>query len=570
MKLRLRSILVVTFLLLISVGKSYADNSRWQFNLKAKPFVGELQLKSSTSNGGGIRIEVDGSESIPGRKVERTFYGASMSPTDQLPSKLLMQEMPLAFLRIGSSELSRYDFKSTLVLRRFFSPIDAELARSKYYASMDMVSMVKIIRSLNATPMLQMNLLGVKPSYGDNNKPQIISVDSAEEAYDQLYYLNKDHKLDVRYFVIDNEPTIWNGTHFDLIKEPVSADEYITRFVRLVLRVRAASEEIHGDAHYVKIIAPEESQSWGRFQTWSPNDCAVQISGGPIVCRYGDDPSMHFENFLDYFLYKVGKIESNREINPKGYRLLDYFSYHIYPLFRKNYSDPESFILNAKGEQDVTRYLNSIRLWDSEVVNDTDYVFPRGESINLFNFVNQNLAKYYPHAKAVISEFGIDSSGKTIDYHPLLKPLYIGELLALSAFHKTEYFLISYLNSNIFDVKSWPLISEGNKTIPSYYIMSLMSKYFNGNFISSRVSASNDLVAYSVKNKKEIVTIIINKNMNQELPFIYKLKTIGEVGMKIAPLTFIMMRSPLANPAKVVMHRFGQNELGVVDLFHVN
>ena len=558
---------IVTLLSAFVLQRSALSASRWTFQFYGEPSSFEVKSAEPSAPIAETKINVDASRKQPGRAVANTFYGAVLEPQFTLPERSVMARLPLAVTHIGGNEYSRFDFESGLVSQRFYDGPDSLLnTKPKYLGHILWPEIVTIARSIKTEPIVQVNMLGFKPTFNAQGVPETIPVDSAAEAYRFVYHLNKQHNLGVRYFSVDNEPTLWADTHFDLIKEPISADDYIQKFIRLAIAMRTAADEIHQDPNFIKIFGPEDSSTFQDFQTLSPQDC---VEG---ECRYGRGSGILFENFLDYFLYKIGKIEKDTNVNPKGYKLLDYLSFHVYPLFRYNYFDPESFLYDSHGRQDVSGYLRSIRLWDTDQINTHDYVWPRNKKIAFYPFLNRAINAYYPQASIALTEFGIDSSGSPIDYHPLLKPLYEAEFYAISAYNGVEMFAKVCLNSNDYDPQFWYLVSEGRKLTPSFHAMSLMARYFKGDFVntelmnsvSSGLNRNENLVAYSVVNTSETATLIINKDVDKEhkTTIAYGAQSAESYQLNIPPLTMAIVRK-IPGKNTVVVHQFGQAELRV-------
>ncbi|MBF0314267.1 MAG: hypothetical protein HQK50_08940 [Oligoflexia bacterium] len=522
--------------------------------------------------------EINVSLAFSNRSVPSTFYGAVVGLNETFPKTELLRQLPLSLVKIGGSDYSRFNWIDGILNPTIPATEETIANPPRYFEKhLNVVEKVKIARSMGADVILQVNLLGYKPTVNPGGGGYTLStVDTAKDAYALVKYLNGEKKLNIKYFVMDNEPLIWSGTHWDLYPKPISANLFLERFIKTVVAMRQAQKEISGNAYDIKIIGPEESQTWSWFQTFSEEDCVSTNSAtGEVKCYYNN--SDQFENFLEYFLYILGKVEQGElaELNPQKFRLIDYFSIHAYPLFRSSYQDPDSFITTPQGAQDIEGYLNAIALWNSDEANLYDQVFPR-RSINFFNWLNGKIQQHYPGLKLAVTEFGIDS-GALIDYHPLLRPLYNAEFMAIAIANNVDIFNISYLNASSFNPNSWALISEGHKTIPTFHSMSLMVRFYQGKLLqvstkyNSRDVNAKKLTAYATYSNDGFINLLTFNRSNEavcaDLNFVKENQNREILGKCFPPLTMTILRIPIKKEAKNIdCYQYGQQELQVRSL----
>jgi hypothetical protein len=119
----------------------------------------------------------------------------------------------------------------------------------------------------------------------------------------------------VKFFAIEMN-LFTASTHRDFIAKPITADQYINRYAQVVLAMRKAQEEISGNANDIKIVGPEESQSWNWYQTEAEGDCKDGSRPGERICSYGQG-AQKFSDFLSYFLARLNEIENDSTLNPK-------------------------------------------------------------------------------------------------------------------------------------------------------------------------------------------------------------------------------------------------------------
>lgn len=135
-------------------------------------------------------------------------------------------------------------------------------------------------------------------------------------------------KETIRYWSMDNEPEIWNGTHDDVMPTQLSAEDFMQRYFEVAKRARAKYPNI-------KLLGPVPANEWQWFN-WDGN---LVSSGGKSY------------PWLEYFIKRVAE-----EQQATGIRLLDVLDVHFYPgssepdkivqmhrvFFDKTYSFPDA------------------------------------------------------------------------------------------------------------------------------------------------------------------------------------------------------------------------------------
>jgi PKD repeat protein len=185
----------------------------------------------------------------------------------------------------------------------------------------------------------------------------------------------------LRYYVLDNEPSIWHSTHRDVHPTGASMDEVRNRILDYAAQIRAADPN-------AKIVGPEE---WG----WS----GYFLSG--YDQQYG---SQHGWSFLpdrsnhggaEYLPWLLNQLKLD------GRHLLDIFTVHYYP-------QGGEFSNDTSTTMQLRRNRSTRSLWDSTYVdetwiNDKVMLIPR-----LRNWVN---TYYYPGTPVGITEYNWGAEG---------------------------------------------------------------------------------------------------------------------------------------------------------------
>lgn len=137
--------------------------------------------------------------------------------------------------------------------------------------------------------------------------------------YDSTYY---------RYWSMDNEPEIWSGTHDDVMKTQIPAEEFMQRYFKVAKTARAKFPGI-------KLVGPVPANEWQWY-------------------RYGSDGISYNGKkycWLEYFILRIAEEEK-----ASGSKLLDVLDIHYYPssteaaklvqyhrvFFDRNYIYPEA------------------------------------------------------------------------------------------------------------------------------------------------------------------------------------------------------------------------------------
>jgi hypothetical protein len=106
-----------------------------------------------------------------------------------------------------------------------------------------------------------------------------------------------------RYWNMDNEPEIWNGTHDDVMPEQPTAEEFMQLYFAVAKKARVLYPDI-------KLCGPVTCNEW----QWYNYDNILISSGGK---KY---------SWLEYFIKRVAE-----EQKSSGIRLLDVLDLHFYP-----------------------------------------------------------------------------------------------------------------------------------------------------------------------------------------------------------------------------------------------
>jgi hypothetical protein len=227
---------------------------------------------------------------------------------------------------------------------------------------------------------------GVKPDGKTNitgNDPNDANVPS-NVAFEQGWVKHliakwgKADKGGVRYYIMDNEPMLWNSTHRDAHPNPVTDDEYFNDFVNYAKMVKTEDPNA--------VICGPESWGWvGYFYSAADADYRAKhgYQGHPDMDAHGG------LNFIPWFLSEMRKHDQ-----ATGMRQIDYLTVHIYPQAGDGGNDISPKIQALRNRS--TRALWDPNYKDESWINDTVMLIPR---------LKQWVKQYYPGTKIGITEY---------------------------------------------------------------------------------------------------------------------------------------------------------------------
>lgn len=494
--------------------------------------------------------------------IKKDFYGADTHGFSKLPQSGLVTPLELGFVKLGGNLHSVYNWE----LDAYYDSHDQGI----FYVYSSLERRLRLIQNnYKSEPMFQVNMLGWQPEKNENGELVMMNTANAAHAAKAISFINGTKKIGLKNILMGNEPFHSLEVHGKPIP---SADEYIAKYIEYVLALRSAQEEVSGNPNDIKIWGPEIATGWTGWQTMHPADCQEDYTlPEKFKCSYGNG---RFTEFMPYFLYKISSFENDKKLNPRGYKLIDYISFHYYPLFRKDFSNPSNIITDANGNQNVKGMLESVNLWDSATyVNKFDYASPRGVAPRIVKKFQNWRNLYYPTAKLAVTEYGIDSV-EEVSFHPIVRPLYLGDLMGRIAQAGINTFVNSFLQSGD-TTNSWALIdqaSEADKKTRLYNVYSLFSNHFLGTVVPSNDSYGDSVNVYTVKNKMGVTVVLVNKDTKEhgssvELNGNNDNDKVEVANVKLPAWSVTVLKVPNTSDSNISVYQYGAKEMGIeVDL----
>jgi hypothetical protein len=182
----------------------------------------------------------------------------------------------------------------------------------------------------------------------------------------------------LRYYILDNEPSIWHSTHRDVHPTGATMDEIKNKMLDFAGKIKAVDPS-------ALIVGPEE---WG----WS----GYLLSG--YDQQYG---SVHGWSFMpdrnnhggwDYLPWLLDQLRQNNSAT--GKRLLDVFTVHYYP-------QGGEFSNDTSSAMQLRRNRSTRSLWDPNYVDETWI----NDRVQLVPRLKSWISTYYPGTLTGITEY---------------------------------------------------------------------------------------------------------------------------------------------------------------------
>lgn len=182
----------------------------------------------------------------------------------------------------------------------------------------------------------------------------------------------------LRYYIMDNEPGLWHETHRDVHPVGFTNNEYLKDFLGYAAMVKSVDPS-------AQVVGPEE-WGWPGF-AYSGFDAQYRGQHG-----YQGHPDQDAHGGMPFMPWLLSQIREHDE--KTGQRLLDVFTFHMYPQGGDQGPDvsPKIEILRNRS----TRSLWDPNYKDESWINDKIMLIPRMRGL---------VDTYYPGTKIGITEY---------------------------------------------------------------------------------------------------------------------------------------------------------------------
>ena len=188
----------------------------------------------------------------------------------------------------------------------------------------------------------------------------------------------------LKYYLMDNEPSIWFSTHRDVHPVGPKMDEILSKIVDYGGKVKAADPS-------ALVVGPEE---WG----WSGYLYSGYDQQYGAAHGWSSYPDRIAHGNMDYLPWLLDQLHKNNVAT--GKRILDVFTVHYYPQGGEFGSDVST-------NMQLLRNRSTRSLWDPSYV-DQSWV---GTQVDLIPRLKGWVAKYYPGTSVGITEYSWGAEG---------------------------------------------------------------------------------------------------------------------------------------------------------------
>ena len=270
------------------------------------------------------------------------------------------------------------------------------------------------------------------------------------------------NKKQFRYWNMDNEVDVWNGTHDDVMSNGLlPANEFMDKYIAVAKKARAAFPD-------VKLCGPVATSEWQWFK-WAGDGTTIN---GKYYC------------WLEYFIKRCADEEK-----ASGVRVLDVLDIHNYPSasndeaalqLHRMYYDQTYNYPGANGVYTVNGG------WDTNI--KSEYIFKR---------INDWLSTYYGPNHGItcgVSEWHTGTDQKNPNAASVVYASHLG----------------TFANNGVELFTPWSWYTGMWETLH------LFSRYAKNYSVSSTSSLENTVSAYTSINQAadSMTVIVVNKDMN--------------------------------------------------------
>lgn len=188
----------------------------------------------------------------------------------------------------------------------------------------------------------------------------------------------------VPYFILDNEPGIWHGTHRDVHPLGATMDEVRDKILDYAAKVKSVDPS-------AQVVGPEE-WGWGGYILSGFDAQYGSIHG------WGINPDRTAHGGWDFLPWLLDQLRQHDAAS--GQRLLDVFSVHYYPQGGEYGND-------TSAAMQLRRNRSTRSLWDPSYV-DESWI---SDVVRLVPRLREWVNAYYPGTKTAVTEYNWGAEG---------------------------------------------------------------------------------------------------------------------------------------------------------------
>jgi len=220
----------------------------------------------------------------------------------------------------------------------------------------------------------------------DPNDANVVSDSTFQQAWAQHLVTRWGTNANggLRYYILDNEPSIWHSTHRDVHPTGATMDEIKSKMIDYATKLKSVDST-------ALVVGPEEWGWSGYF--YSGYD---QQYGGQHGWSFLPDRNNH--GGVDYLPWLLDQMHQNDLAT--GVRLLDVFTVHYYP-------QGGEFSNDTSPAMQLRRNRSTRSLWDPNYIDETWI----NDRVTLIPRLKGWISTYYPNTAIGITEYNWGAEG---------------------------------------------------------------------------------------------------------------------------------------------------------------
>ena len=260
----------------------------------------------------------------------------------------------------------------------------------------------------------------------------------------------------IKYYILDNEPSLWSSTHRDVHPSPVTYDELYAKIVAYATAIRAADPT-------AKIAGPEE---WSWFAMY---DSGLDQANGSAVAN--SDYNTHNQTY--YYPWLLQKFQAYQQLT--GTPLIDILTVHCYNATPDGNDDSASAQAIRNRETRI--------LWDP-TFSDPSWYGDIG--------INGRILSWIPTLKAMVQKFSPGLQIGATEYN-------WGDEANLNGATTQADVLGIYGREGLDLATRWTVAKDTSKTPTTYYVTYLASQIYR-NYDGNKSTFGDTSVSATVPN----------------------------------------------------------------------
>jgi hypothetical protein len=390
--------------------------------LLANPVFGQAVVTESVKTEANPAITIDVDAAVNRYAINPRIYGVAWAP-----DTATLTDLGATMNRWGGNAMSRYNWVFSTANRAkdyYFENIPDNVSSGDGSNGKSADDFIDMTKAAGAEPIITIPMMGLLPKdrsircgyliskYGPqddrdwtwrpdcgNGKRADVRMRYENDPADTAAIYPPSHQFDwvehlkttwgsaanggVRYYSLDNEPSLWSADHWDVHPDGSTYDEVWEKMAEYGAGIRAADPDA--------VITGLEEWGWsGYFVSGLDHE-----NGWP----YQDRIDHGGVNYVEWLLQQAAAYEA-----ANGVRILDVAALHFYP-------QSGEFSNDTSVEQQERRNRSTRSLWDPNYVDESWIKDVEGGIVKLIPRLKEWVANNYPGTQTGITEYNWGAEG---------------------------------------------------------------------------------------------------------------------------------------------------------------